>query len=57
MTRARLLATLAALWQTDELRPARITVEDEQTLLLVEQLLQSASATAKDNPLNSDLPI
>jgi hypothetical protein len=35
----------------------RITVEDEQTLLLVEQLLQSASATANNNPLNSDLPI
>lgn len=35
----------------------RITVEDEHTLVLVEQLLQSDRATADDNPLNSDLPI
>lgn len=35
----------------------RITVEDEQTLMLVEQLLQTESGAAQDNPLNSDLPI
>ena len=35
----------------------RMTIEDEQTLVLVEQLLQSERSTADDNPLNSDLPI
>jgi hypothetical protein len=35
----------------------RMTPEDEQTLVLVEQLLQPDSTTASDNPLNSDLPI
>ncbi|MGI8458437.1 MAG: hypothetical protein ACR2LI_10040 [Propionibacteriaceae bacterium] len=31
----------------------RITIEDQQTLLLMEQLLQSSTETADDNPLNS----
>jgi hypothetical protein len=35
----------------------RMTAEDEQTLVLVEQLLQPDSSTANDNPMNSDLPI
>jgi hypothetical protein len=35
----------------------RMTIQDEQTLLLVEQLLQSDATTARDNPLNSELPI
>jgi hypothetical protein len=35
----------------------RMTAEDEQTLVLVEQLLQPDSATSNDNPMNSDLPI
>jgi hypothetical protein len=35
----------------------RITIEDQQTLLLMEQLLQTTRETAGDNPLNSDLRI
>jgi len=35
----------------------RMTTEDEQTLLLVEQLLQPDSAIASGSPMNSDLPI
>ena len=35
----------------------RMSTEDEQTLLIVEQLLMSESATREHNPLNSDLPI
>lgn len=35
----------------------RITITDEQTLLLLEQLLQSDPETADDNPLNSHLAI
>lgn len=35
----------------------RITVEDQQTLLMMEQLLQSIAETAGDNPLNSHLAI
>ncbi len=31
----------------------RMTLEDEQTLVLVEQLLQTARETLDDNPLNS----
>jgi hypothetical protein len=31
----------------------RMTIQDEQTLLLVEQLLQTAPETSSDNPLNS----
>jgi len=33
-----------------------MTAEDEQTLALVEQLLQPDSITANDSPMNSDLP-
>ena len=35
----------------------RLTPQDEQTLLLVHQLLQSDSALGADNPMNSELPI
>jgi hypothetical protein len=35
----------------------RMTIEDEQTLLLVEQLLQTTSETAGNNPLNSPAAI
>jgi hypothetical protein len=35
----------------------RMTTEDEQTLVLVEQLLQPESTIANDSPMNSDLPI
>ena len=35
----------------------RMTLEDEQTLLLVEQLLQTAPETLSDNPLNSPATI
>ena len=35
----------------------RMSTEDEQTLLIVEQLLMSEPETRDDNPLNSDLPI
>ncbi|MGW5237370.1 hypothetical protein ACWEOW_00390 [Monashia sp. NPDC004114] len=35
----------------------RMSTDDEQTLLIVEQLLMSESATREHNPLNSDLPI
>jgi hypothetical protein len=35
----------------------RMNAEDEQTLMLVEQLLQPESAIANDSPMNSDLPI
>ena len=35
----------------------RMSAEDEQTLLIVEQLLTTESATREHNPLNSDLPI
>ncbi len=35
----------------------RMTAEDEQTLVLVEQLLQPDSTTSNDNPMNSDLSI
>jgi hypothetical protein len=34
-----------------------MTLEDEQTLLLVEQLLQTAPETLNDNPLNSPATI
>ena len=34
-----------------------MTAEDEQTLVLVEQLLQPDSTTSNDNPMNSDLSI
>ena len=35
----------------------RMTIEDEQTLLLVRQLLQTAPETSSDNPLNSPAAI
>ena len=35
----------------------RMTTEDEQTLMLVEQLLQPDSAIASGSPMNSDVPI
>lgn len=35
----------------------RMTIEDEQTLLLIEQLLQTPAETASNNPLNSAAPI
>jgi hypothetical protein len=35
----------------------RMTLEDEQTLLLVQQLLQTAPETTTDNPLNSPAAI
>ena len=35
----------------------RMTTEDEQTLLLVEQLLQTEAETANDNPLDSPAAI
>ncbi len=35
----------------------RMTIEDEQTLLLVEQLLQTDAETASDNPLDSPAAI
>jgi hypothetical protein len=35
----------------------RLTPQDEQTLLLVQQLLQPESALGADNPMNSELPI
>jgi hypothetical protein len=35
----------------------RMSTDDEQTLLIVEQLLTADSATREHNPLNSDLPI
>ena len=35
----------------------RMTIDDEQTLLLVEQLLQTAPETSGDNPLNSSAAI
>ena len=35
----------------------RMTIEDEQTLLLVEQLLQTEAETANDNPLDSPAAI
>src|SRR4029453_6110266 len=57
----RVRATLLGLGQRFGLARGpfgrRMTVEDEQTLLLIEQLLQTDSAPAQDNPMNSDLPI
>ena len=35
----------------------RMSADDEQTLLIVEELLKPESATREHNPLNSDLPI
>ncbi|HET9633058.1 MAG TPA: hypothetical protein VFP73_11700, partial [Terrabacter sp.] len=35
----------------------RMTVEDEQTLLLVGQLLQTSAEEAEDNPLDSSTAI
>jgi hypothetical protein len=35
----------------------RMTTEDEQTLLIVEQLLQTSAETTDDNPLNSQAAI
>jgi hypothetical protein len=34
-----------------------VTLEDEQKLLLVEQLMRTSDETRSDNPLNSTLPI
>ncbi len=34
-----------------------MTIEDEQTLLLVEQLLQTDAETVSDNPLDSPAAI
>jgi hypothetical protein len=35
----------------------RMTLQDERTLLLMEQLLQTSAENIADNPLNSHLPI
>lgn len=35
----------------------RMTTEDEQTMLLIEQLLQTSAETTEDNPLNSPAAI